>query len=324
MIVSRVRRTIRERALFSPSARVLVACSGGPDSQAMLHALHRIEEHELCAASVNHGLRADAERDVEVAARLARMLDVPFTALAVEVPDEGASTMAKARRARYAALIAHARRIGASVIAVGHTADDQAETVLARAIRGGGALGLAGIDPKRADGVVRPLIDCARADVLAHVAHHALPFVRDASNTDRSYQRARLREDLMPRLVAEDPKAIEHLAAVADDARDLRAWVDRAASELLMSAGHGEDLDVAVLLAAAPPVRRRALQRWIETRTGDGAARAHLRALERALEGRGDALLPGRVRARIEGKFLRAGLPSAPPGVRSTEGEDPE
>jgi tRNA(Ile)-lysidine synthase len=322
VITARVRRTIHERALFAPGARVLVACSGGPDSAAMLHALHRICEHELCAASVNHGLRADAAHDVEVAAELARSLAVPFTALRVEVPREGASVMAKARRARYAALIAHARDIGASAIAVGHTRDDQAETVIARAIRGGGALGLAGIDPKRADGVVRPLIDCARAEVHAHVAHHALPFVRDAANTDRAYLRARVREDLLPRLIAEDPRAIEHLAALADDARALRVWVEEAAADLLSRAAIGHDLDALMLRVAPAPVRARALARWIEARTGAGAHRAHIEALERTLDGRGEALLPRGSIARIEGKILHLGLPSGSPGVRSTEGRE--
>ena len=98
MVLARVRRTIRERALLDGGERVLVACSGGPDSAALLHVLHRLAPElrlTLFAASVDHGLRADAARDVEVAGALAARLDVPFAALRVSVPREGASLMAK-------------------------------------------------------------------------------------------------------------------------------------------------------------------------------------------------------------------------------------
>jgi tRNA(Ile)-lysidine synthase len=145
-----VRASLHERGLLRGVESLLVACSGGPDSQALLHVLAALRQEHGCrllAASVDHGLRADAECDVAVAGRLAAALELPFVALRVEV-ERGPSRQAQARVARYRALLACAREQGAQAVAVGHTLDDQAETVLARLLRGTGIEGLAAIDPR--------------------------------------------------------------------------------------------------------------------------------------------------------------------------------
>lgn len=314
MILARVRRTFDERELAPRRARVLVGCSGGPDSAALLHALARIapeRELSLFAASVNHGLRPDADRDVEAARALASSLEVPFTALRVEVKREG-SLQAAAREARYAALHAEAARVGASHVAVGHTQDDQAETVLSRLLRGVGVIGLASIDPAREDGVIRPLIDCRREDVRAHVARHGLPHVEDPSNADPRFERVRLRA-LLPTLREEDPRVVEHLARLADEARGLAALVSDEEPEAR--------LPVAPLAAAAPLGRRARLSRWVEARSGRPAKRAHLDALERLVGGGpGDVLLPGGTVARIEdGVLVAAPEPDRPTRSRPAE-----
>lgn len=291
-MLARVRRTIRERALLEPGARVLVGCSGGPDSAALLHVLGRLDDLrlELFAASVDHGLRPDAGGDVEVARGLAERLGVPFTALAVEVSREGASVQARARSARYAALLDHARRLGAK-LAVGHTLDDQAETVLARLLRGAGLHGIAGIEPVRADGVVRPLIDCRRDEILAHVARFDLPTVEDPSNADPRFLRSRLRHQLLPAMLTEDPNVAVHLARLADEAREIGALIDSSALEA------GEEL------AGLPrPVRLRAMAIWIEGLTGLKAKRAHLELLESGA----DVLLSGGWVASFRGDRLTA------------------
>lgn len=326
MIVARVRRTIRERALFEHGARVLVACSGGPDSAALLHVLDRLAPPlglSLAAASVDHGLRVDAARDVEVARALAAGLGIPFTPLRVTVAPAGPSVQAKARRARYGALLAEARRVGASALAVGHTLDDQAETVLGRVLRGSGVSGLAGIEPRREDGVVRPLIDCRREDVLAYAARHALPVTRDPSNDDARYERVRLRTDVLPVLTAEDPRAVQHLAQLADDARALRDWVRAAADALLVAAKVEGGLDADLLLAAPAPVRVEALSVWARTLTGAPTGRAHIASLEQTLKNRGESLLPKGWLVRLSRRVLTARCdPDAP--TRSRRGKDPE
>lgn len=295
-----MRRTLRERALLRDGERVLVAVSGGPDSAALLSVLARLAPElglALHAASVNHGLRPDAARDVEVAGALAAQLAIPFDALEVEVAANGASIQARARAARYAALRRRAAELGASAIAVGHTLDDQAETVLSRLLRGASIPGLAGIEPRRADGVVRPLIDCRRAAVRAHVARFALPHVIDPSNADDRFERARLRERVLPALAAEEPAIAIHLARLADEARAIRALVDREADAMVDRA-----TPAGLPIGGEAPVRARAIQRWIEGLTGRPAKRAHLAALLRGEE----ALLAGGLLARVEGAMITA------------------
>jgi tRNA(Ile)-lysidine synthase len=296
VLLARVRRTITDRGLFEAGARVLVACSGGPDSAVLLHALRRLAPEldlRLQAASVDHGLRPGSARDVEVARELAERLEVPFSALRVHVPAEGASLQAKARTARYEALLGEAARLGASCVAVGHTLDDQAETVLSRLLRGAGVRGLAGVSPRREDGVVRPLVDCRRADVHAHAERFDLPFVRDPSNDRTAFERVRLRSTVLPALEAEDARVAEHLARLADEARELRGWVRSAGEQLLREARDGEALRAEVLRAAPRPVRAECLARWVEGLTGAPARRAHVEGLEALLWGPGEVLLPG-------------------------------
>ncbi|MCA9610750.1 MAG: tRNA lysidine(34) synthetase TilS [Myxococcales bacterium] len=305
-----MRRTVRERALLSRGERVLVAVSGGPDSAALLSVLARLDAFELVAASVDHGLRPDADRDVAVAGELAASLGVPFHALRVEVAGEGASVQAAARDARYEALHALAAEVGASSIAVGHTLDDQAETVLSRLLRGASLLGLTGIEPRRADGVVRPLIDCRRAEVRAHVERFELPHVVDPSNANGRFERVRLRGAILPALAEEDPNVAVHLARLADEARAIRDLLDAEADPILDGATD------AIAPVGPPPVRARAIQRWIEARTGLPAKRAHLEALLRGDE----ALLPGGLLARVDGPRITA----EPRGDRRTRSEPRE
>ena len=139
-LLARVRTTLEARGLFSGARRVMVACSGGPDSQVLLHALWSLRDQHRCAliaATVDHGLRPEAASEAAPVRALAAELELEFVGLSVEVA-QGASLQARAREARYAALLSCAAGQGAERVAVGHTLDDQAETVLARLLRGAG------------------------------------------------------------------------------------------------------------------------------------------------------------------------------------------
>lgn len=295
MLLARVRRTIRERRLLGRRDRVLVAVSGGPDSTAMLDVLARLRrelELELLAASVNHGLRPEAEAEIALAGAQASRLGVPFHVLRVQIESRG-SLQAHARTARYAALLDLARQSGATRIAVGHTRDDQAETVVARLLRGSGPRGLAGIAPKRADGVIRPLIDATRKEVRAWNEGHGLVFASDPSNENHSFERVRIRHELLPRLEEESPAIVSHLAHVADDMRALVSLSRREARRLLRRANvERTRLDARTLRKSPAATRREALRTWVESLTERPIRRAHLDAIELALQGRGEALLP--------------------------------
>jgi tRNA(Ile)-lysidine synthase len=309
VLIARVRRTIVERALIAPQSRVLCACSGGPDSAALLFALARLAPQlgfELSVASVDHGLRPDAQRDVEIAASQAAQLALPFRALQVHVAP-GASLQARARAARYAVLAECARELGAVRIAVGHTRDDQAETVLSRLLRGAGVRGLAAIDPGRADGVVRPLIDCARASVHALAREHFAEIAEDRSNRDERFERVRIRTHLLPALQAEDRALVRHLSELADDARECSQLIERLAAELLNRAAvDSETVDISVLRPQAAVLRRAAVRLWLSRALGDVSGRAELRLLDRAvLSGRGEVWISSTHRVLAAQGWLR-------------------
>src|SRR2546430_8715498 len=167
---------------------VLVAVSGGADSVALLHVLATLARAwclGLHALHVDHGLRADSARDAEVVRRLGQRLGVPVDVATVTVERRG-SLEAAARAARYAALTACADRVGAARIALGHTADDQAETVLMRVLQGTGMRGLAGIPPVR-DRIIRPLIECRHADLVAEVRRAGVRGVGETPNPERKF-----------------------------------------------------------------------------------------------------------------------------------------
>ena len=305
MITATVRKTVRERELLSPGDHVLVGCSGGPDSTVLLDVLHRLRNEvgiTLCAASIDHGLRPESADEVQQVGVFASALGVPFVARRVEVPAEGASMQARAREVRYRALRDIAASQSATRIAVGHTQDDQAETVLARLLRGAGIRGLAGIEARRADEVIRPLLDCRRSEVLAYAAQRGLSFVSDPSNHQRTFERVRIRHEVLPVLRAEDPKVVQHLCALGDEAAEVNAYIDRETPELPPMGTRAAS--AAALAALPPPVQIHWLRAWISAETGLTLRRSHLTEVGRLLTGRGEVLLGSGWSVRREGGGL--------------------
>jgi len=222
-LITLVRSALREHALVPRGATVLVAVSGGPDSMALLHVLAGLRHRGafgLFAHGVDHGLRAETSVELDVAEGFARSLDVPFDRARVTLAP-GGNLQARARAARWQALRAAAARVGADRIATGHHADDRAETVLMRVLRGTGAHGLA-VMPIRDGDRIRPMLDARRRDVSAHVTRHGIPHAVDPSNRDPRFLRARVRQELMPALERLSPRVVEHLCALADDLCRLR------------------------------------------------------------------------------------------------------
>jgi tRNA(Ile)-lysidine synthase len=234
-LIGVVQASLRRHAMLRRGDRVLVAVSGGPDSVGLLLVLATLRRKlgiELVAAHVNHRLRgADAEADEACAAAAAAALAVPFVRA-----DLGrrlanvANLEARARALRYAALHRLARANSCHRIATGHTRDDQAETLLIRLIRGSGGRGLAAIRPRRRDGVVRPLIDCRRADVARAAREAGLTVRTDVSNADPRFLRTHVRERVLPLLTELNPAIVDACGNLADaaraEARIVRRWAD--------------------------------------------------------------------------------------------------
>lgn len=228
-------------ALDLAGCSVAVACSGGADSTALAAALlERARRHRLTVsiAHVNHSLRgAEADADEAAVRALAAKLGVPFAAARVEpraARARAGSSRARptvqeaARRLRERALRGLAASLGAARIATAHTADDQAETVLLRLLRGVGPAGLGGIAPRSDDGVlVRPLLRASRAEVLAYAAARGLAWREDPTNADPHYARSRLRHDWLPGLRdAFNPRLLRALGDLAEATRQESAWID--------------------------------------------------------------------------------------------------
>lgn len=214
-------RTLREECGLEPGVRILVAVSGGPDSMALLHVLSRLARRlrfKLVAHGVDHGLRPEAAAELDLAERWARAAEVTFARTRVHVA-AGGNLQARARRARYEALERAAASSDSALIATAHHADDRAETVMMRLLRGSGPRGLA-VLPPRSGSLIRPLVRARRADITAHLARHRIEHARDPSNQDRRYLRVRVRLELMPLLESLSPRIVSHLTALADQAAE--------------------------------------------------------------------------------------------------------
>ena len=313
---------------------VLVACSGGPDSMALLGVLAEVGPSigvRLAVVTIDHGLRdAGAEQDL-VHAR-ATELGLPFRLERVDVEREDGSLMQGARTARSAALERVARELGARRIATGHTASDQAETVLMRLLRGAGTRGLAGIPPVRGP-YVRPLLGCTRSQVLDYLRAHALPWAQDPTNDDVTFARNRLRHEVLPMLAELSPSVEQVLADTADRLREDRLALDSVAEEALRGATVESSpgslgLDLAKLAEAPrgllPHVLRRATERV--RRAEGGLYAAHLQALVELARGRAgtrELHLPGARVAREYGTLrLKASKAAAEPTRPMDDGKE--
>jgi tRNA(Ile)-lysidine synthase len=224
-LLTLARRAIEDHALFEKGDLVVAAVSGGPDSMALLHALSILKKKMgfgLVAHGIDHGLRKEAARELDVAQKFARKIGIPFDRTNLEV-QAGGNLQARARAARHAALETVRVRMKARVIATAHHKDDRAETILMRILRGTGVRGLAVLPPVAESApLVRPLIFARRVDIDAHVARHDVPFSLDPSNANPRFLRSRVRSELIPLLSELNPGAVDHLCNIADELRARR------------------------------------------------------------------------------------------------------
>ena len=264
---------------------VLIAVSGGADSVALLHLLLELSPGwrlRLHVLHVDHQLRAESAADADfvrdLGARLGVLVDVATVAV-----DRRGSLEAAARAARYAALDVCAARVGAERIAVGHTADDQAETVLMRLVQGAGVRGLAGIPPVRGR-IIRPLIEMRRSALETELRRAGLAWVDDRTNRDLKFLRNRIRHELLPLLAdSYNPEVAASLVRVAAVARETVSALDLAAGaeldRLAVWSDRAATLKLDALRALPRPVAAEVLRQ--------GAARLGSRAPLRAWAHRG-------------------------------------
>ncbi|MGW4153677.1 tRNA lysidine(34) synthetase TilS [Micromonospora chersina] len=311
--VAAVRLAVRRALAGLPGAGpVLVACSGGADSLALAAATAFVAPRlgrRAGLVTVDHGLQPGSAERAERVARWAAQSGLdPVEVVPVTVAGRPGGPEAAAREARYAALVAAARRHGAAGVLLGHTRDDQAETVLLALARGAGPRGLSGMPPRRElDGVplLRPLLDVPRDDTREACAALGLTPWVDPHNADPAYARSRVRADLLPALVeALGPGVVGNLARTARLlAADTVALDDLAAAALTeVSAAEG-GLSVDGLAALPAAVRTRVLHAWARELGAPPTALSHrhvaaLDALVTDWHGQGPAHLPGGIPVR--------------------------
>ncbi len=232
-IIDKISEELKPHVL--PNGGVLAAVSGGSDSMGMMFLLAECQkkfEFKLTVGTINHGLRPEAEEEINLIRRHAS--DLGIEVISAQIPREEASVAAKkgslqawARKRRYELLAEIAKSVGANAIATGHTLDDQAETVLIRLLRGTGIDGLIGIPKSRklnsisADNsvrIIRPVLGIERAELRQILKNKNITFVDDPSNNNSRFLRVRIRNELLPLMNELSPKVSARLASLTDDA----------------------------------------------------------------------------------------------------------
>lgn len=273
-MLNKLRAFLKEQALLSPGDSVIAAVSGGADSVAMLFALYLLRDElgiTLEAAHFNHHLRgAESDRDEAFVTDFCGRYDIPLHLGSGRIVPGKKGLEAAARDARYAFL----RRLPGKV-ATAHTADDNAETVLMRLIRGTGLKGLGAIAPVSGN-VIRPMLTVTRDDVEAFLEEYALPHVEDSSNGTDDFLRNRIRHGILPLMRAENPRIGENLSAMALLLRQDEACLQAMIPEEQMP-------DVSRLKAMEPALRRRALERFLKAQGVREPEQIHILQAEQLL-----------------------------------------
>jgi tRNA(Ile)-lysidine synthase len=295
---SQVESVLQNDCCLDRQTGLLVAVSGGPDSLCLLHVLWQLG-YPLVVAHLDHGLRAESATEAEDVQRLAESLGVPWVSARREVQTFAAqnslSIEEAARNLRYRFLFEQAEKLGLQAVAVGHTADDQVETVLMHLLRGAGLSGLRGMSYRSLPNpwsqtipLVRPLLGVWREEIMEYVSRQGLQPTLDASNLDRRYYRNRLRHELIPHLEALNPGARQRIWRMASLLRDeediVEGRVDAAWRQCRLEA---EDEAVAfdtVLLSSQPKGLQRRLVRRAIALLRPGLRDIDLEAVERTLE----------------------------------------
>ncbi|WP_026702323.1 tRNA lysidine(34) synthetase TilS [Salibacterium aidingense] len=270
-----VEQWIKERSLIDPGSRILVAVSGGPDSMALLHFMKEKEKAwnlQVLAAHVNHGLREEtAEEDEVFVQSWCKTWSIPFfrtyVSVKKEIAEKGGSIQERARQLRYNYLADVMKQEKVSILATGHHADDQVETMLMKQVSGRALLGDPAMKAERpfsSGKLIRPLLGVTKEDILQYCRTQKIPYQIDESNTSDKYTRNRIRQQILPALKEEDPRMQHHFQQYADWLADERAYLERRAEQkwkqqILYQDEHSVTISVNGVKALPLPLQRRGI-----------------------------------------------------------------
>ena len=321
-LLLRICQAIDQRGLIRRGDRGGVAFSGGADSLCLLHLLARLRDEralQIEAIHVDHGLRPGSADEARAARELGLSLGVEVSVLQAGLdPLPAGNLQDSARRRRLALLEEQVAARGLDWIALAHTASDQAETVLMRAVRGAGVRGLAGMDWRRGP-LIRPLLGISRREVEAYLARHGLRPVVDPSNATDRYLRNRLRHHVLPLLARENPRVEEALCRLADNCREEDEALEAQVAGLVRAVG--AEAGVRALRELPAGLQARVIRTAHQQAVGAASPRLERRHVEAVLEllsharGSQSVDLPG---ARLERRYDRLiWVVRAPPEVRT-------
>ncbi|PAV39535.1 tRNA lysidine(34) synthetase TilS [Megasphaera sp. ASD88] len=277
-VVETVEAYCRQHSLFQPGETILIACSGGPDSLALLDILARLRpayDLRLAVCYVHHGIREAADEEVPFVRQEAEKRACPFICRRTDVPalaaQERASLEAVGRRERYRLLREEKDRLGAAAIAVAHHQDDQAETVLLHLLRGSGLAGLGAMRPQAGD-VVRPLLGITRGEIDAYVKERNLTPRHDETNDSVQFTRNRIRLELLPALRQYNPSVVgdlNRLAQIAQAEDDCMAqWASRLYEAHVRPCPGGAGVEKKWFLSQPAALQRRLVRLLCRNATG--------------------------------------------------------
>ncbi len=297
--IGKVRATVEKYRMLQEGDEVIVGVSGGVDSMVLLHVLMALQEEydlSLVIAHLDHGIRGEeSRRDADFVRDLAQGLGLRFETAVADVPalarSERISLQEAAREARYDFYEQVRKKYNGQKVALGQTADDQAETVLIRVIRGAGLGGLKGIPPSRRGGYIRPLIETSRREVERYAGKEGISSITDSSNIKDIYLRNKVRHDLIPHLEREyNPNIREGLTRMASILSREDDYLDRKAEEIMAGLIKGDDkglsLDIPGLRTFHEAMCFRVLQKMLAIVLGGDLREiktAHLEAIFRLL-----------------------------------------
>jgi tRNA(Ile)-lysidine synthase len=279
-LFQKIKRIIEKYFMLSGRERLLVALSGGPDSVCLLHVLNKLKEEfevDLAALYVDHGLRPEeVAREKKFCENLCSKFSVSFLTKSIDVKsyakENKLGMQEAARELRYRVFEETARELDAQKIALGHTADDQAETLIMRLLRGTGPAGLSGIPPVRGK-FIRPLIEVQRKEIEQYLGEEKIDFIIDSSNLKKDYLRNEIRLSLMPWIKEINPNIADTLSRTASIFREEERYFDILVAKTLMKLMSRKtnsriELFLSPLAAMEKIVLRRTLRRAIDETAG--------------------------------------------------------
>ncbi|MGA1866968.1 MAG: tRNA lysidine(34) synthetase TilS [bacterium] len=319
--------TIKRFHLITAGDRILVAVSGGPDSMALFHLLWNLKDDfnlYYVIAHVNHLIRSDAYKDEELVRKEGKEHDVRVVSISIDVKklkeESGLSLETAAREARYQFLEQQARKLNLNKIALGHTANDQAETILMRILRGSGLHGISGIAPLRGDGdsmcYIRPLIQTFRYQIMEFLHQEKIPYRHDTTNFKADCLRNKIRLHLIPHLIEEyNPNLIKSLLQTGTLLRDEYEYLQNNAEDkfkeiLMREKRNSMALSVPLLRNLHPALLRAVIRIGIKKVNEGRLSRirfSHCRAIEQCVfqnKGGVHLDLPFNIKIEKEGQNL--------------------